>query len=208
MWHAGGERWRQWYVDVRDELLQFPFHTSAGSCATPRLTAMNTRPPWPCSSCRRRTISSRFFNDERPRVPATKPRAPGAARVCRLLLSATAFGALLLLPAFVRAQDQANEATAHVAEGRVLVTPLRSISASEMRWANSPHRLRWRTSCGSIFGDIAARRLRARLLIELANGDRIAAGLTSMSDEAVVALWNRIPIGPRCGFPPRRSPES
>jgi hypothetical protein len=35
MWHAGGERWRQWYPDVRDELLQFPFHTSAGSWRDP-----------------------------------------------------------------------------------------------------------------------------------------------------------------------------
>ena len=35
MWHAGGDRWRQWYPDVRDELLQFPFHTSAGSWRDP-----------------------------------------------------------------------------------------------------------------------------------------------------------------------------
>jgi hypothetical protein len=35
MWHAGGERWRQWYPDVRDELLQFPFHTTAGSWRDP-----------------------------------------------------------------------------------------------------------------------------------------------------------------------------
>ena len=35
MWHAGGERWRQWYTDIRDELLQFPFHTSAGHWRDP-----------------------------------------------------------------------------------------------------------------------------------------------------------------------------
>jgi Prenyltransferase and squalene oxidase repeat len=35
MWHAGGERWRQWYPDVRNEILQFPFHTSAGSWRDP-----------------------------------------------------------------------------------------------------------------------------------------------------------------------------
>jgi hypothetical protein len=35
MWHAGGDRWRQWYPELRDELLQFPFHTSAGSWRDP-----------------------------------------------------------------------------------------------------------------------------------------------------------------------------
>ena len=35
MWHAGGERWKLWYPDVRDELLQFPFHTAAGSWRDP-----------------------------------------------------------------------------------------------------------------------------------------------------------------------------
>ena len=35
MWHAGGERWRQWYPDVRDELLHFPFHTSTGGWRDP-----------------------------------------------------------------------------------------------------------------------------------------------------------------------------
>jgi hypothetical protein len=35
MWHAGGERWKQWYPDVRDELLQFPFHTSTGGWRDP-----------------------------------------------------------------------------------------------------------------------------------------------------------------------------
>jgi len=35
MWHAGGERWRQWYPDVRDELLHFPFHTSTGAWRDP-----------------------------------------------------------------------------------------------------------------------------------------------------------------------------
>jgi Prenyltransferase and squalene oxidase repeat len=31
MWHAGGERWQQWYTEIRDELIQFPYHTSNGS---------------------------------------------------------------------------------------------------------------------------------------------------------------------------------
>lgn len=35
MWHAGGDRWKQWYPDVRDELLQFPFHTSSGAWRDP-----------------------------------------------------------------------------------------------------------------------------------------------------------------------------
>lgn len=35
MWHAGGKRWQQWYSDVRDELLQFPFRTSGGSWRDP-----------------------------------------------------------------------------------------------------------------------------------------------------------------------------
>jgi len=35
MWHAGGERWKQWYPDVRDELLQFPFHSSTGGWRDP-----------------------------------------------------------------------------------------------------------------------------------------------------------------------------
>jgi prenyltransferase beta subunit len=35
MWHAGGDRWKQWYPEVRDELLQFPYHTSSGGWRDP-----------------------------------------------------------------------------------------------------------------------------------------------------------------------------
>ena len=35
MWHAGGERWRLWYPDIRDELLHFQYHTSLGSWRNP-----------------------------------------------------------------------------------------------------------------------------------------------------------------------------
>ncbi len=35
MWHAGGARWQQWYSEIRDELLHFPFHSSSGCWRDP-----------------------------------------------------------------------------------------------------------------------------------------------------------------------------
>ncbi len=35
LWHAGGKRWREWYSDIRDELVHFPLHTSSGGWRDP-----------------------------------------------------------------------------------------------------------------------------------------------------------------------------
>ena len=47
MWHAGGERWRLRYPDIRDELLHFQYHTSSEACGIPRRMETNTRRRWP-----------------------------------------------------------------------------------------------------------------------------------------------------------------
>ena len=56
------------------------------------------------------------------------------------------------------------------------------------------------TLCGSSLR-IGLRRPSRTSLIQLANGDRIVAGLSSMSDESVVALWKSYPDLPPVQIP-------
>ncbi len=99
------------------------------------------------------------------------------------------------------AQDDLEIATARLADGRVLVGPLRSVSAGEIRLGDSGAPI---AAADVIRLDFQGRRREPApraSLIQLVNGDRVVAGLTSMSDEAAVALWKSHPDWPPVRIP-------
>jgi len=111
-----------------------------------------------------------------------------------------AFAVLLFFAArLAGAQDET--ATAQFADGGFFVGPLRSISAGEIRVADRAAPI---AAANLMRLDFQGRRREPALrasLIQLVNGDRIVAGLTSMSDEAVVALWKSHPDWPPVRIP-------
>jgi hypothetical protein len=129
-------------------------------------------------------------------------RAPLRKRLDCGVRGALTSAVLLFLVANVgRAQDDLTSATARMADGSVLVGPLRSISGGEIRLEDRSEPF---AAADMIRLDFQGRRREpaARAsLIQLVNGDRIVAGLTSMSDEAVVALWKSHPDWPPVRIP-------
>jgi hypothetical protein len=111
--------------------------------------------------------------------------------------------ALLFLSAVnnAEAQDKVDTATAHLADGSVLTAPLGSFAAGEIHLGD-----RAPVAAADVvrldFPGHAPQVLQRATLIQLINGDRIVAGLTNMSDEAVVALWKSHP-----DWPPMRIPS-
>jgi hypothetical protein len=104
-------------------------------------------------------------------------------------------GLLMVLAAasVARAAGDAGQATIYLADGSRQVGVVRSLSPSEMVIATEPAQ-RFATA------DVVRLEFANRVapppgasLIQLANGDRIVAGLSSMSDESVVALWKSYP---------------
>jgi len=109
---------------------------------------------------------------------------------------------VLLASKSVAAQENVETPTALLADGSRLVAPLRTISAGEIRLGdrNTP----------VVAADLVRLDFRGHAysapprasLIQLINGDRVVAGLASMSDEAVLALWKS-----HSDWPPMRIPS-
>ncbi|HEV8003155.1 MAG TPA: NPCBM/NEW2 domain-containing protein [Planctomycetaceae bacterium] len=105
---------------------------------------------------------------------------------CQVLL----FG--LTAASVARAADP-GAATIYLADGSRKVGVIRSLSVSELVLDREPaERLATADIVRLEFANRSLPPPRASL-IQLANGDRIVAGLSSMSDESVVALWKSYP---------------
>jgi sRNA-binding regulator protein Hfq len=117
------------------------------------------------------------------------------------------FGSLGLLllaiavTSIARADGEADTATVYLADGTRQVGVVRSISSSELVIGrDSAVRLATADVVRLEFPNHGAAPPRASL-IQLANGDRIVAGLSSMSDESLVALWKSYPDLPPVQIP-------
>jgi sRNA-binding regulator protein Hfq len=101
----------------------------------------------------------------------------------------------------VRADDKTDEATVYLADGGRVTAIVRSLSSGELVLARQPaERLATSDVVRLEFPNRAVHSPRASL-IQLANGDRIVAGLSSMNDEALVALWKAYPDLPPVQIP-------
>jgi hypothetical protein len=115
-------------------------------------------------------------------------------RVALLLLALAAAGV-------ARAEGDADTATIYLADGTHRVVALKSLSAGELILGREPaERLATDDVVRLEFPIHGAPPPRASL-IQLANGDRIVAGLSSMSDESMVALWKSYPDLPPVQIP-------
>ena len=87
-----------------------------------------------------------------------------------------------------------------LADGSVLAAPLGSFAAGEIHLGDHAP-----VAAADVvrldFPGHAPQVLQRATLIQLINGDRIVAGLTNMSDEAVVALWKSHPDWPPVRIP-------
>ena len=100
-----------------------------------------------------------------------------------------------------RGEGDAGKATIYLAEGTRQVGVVRSLSPTELVIGpDSATRLATADVVRLEFANRAAPPSRTSL-IQLANGDRIVAGLSSMSDESVVALWKSYPDLPPVQIP-------
>ena len=109
---------------------------------------------------------------------------------------------LLLLARTAAADADIEMATAQLADGGTQNGPLRSIAAGEVVIGGEPSE---RISAADLIRVDFRNRQRLEpahaSLIQLANGDRVVAGLSSMSGEAVVALWKSFPDWPPVRIP-------
>jgi len=107
----------------------------------------------------------------------------------------------LAVASIARADGEAGTSTIFLADGTRQVGVVRSISATELVIGRDSAA---RFAVGDVvrveFANRGAPPPRASL-IQLANGDRIVAGLSSMSDEALVALWKSYPDLPPVQIP-------
>jgi hypothetical protein len=100
-----------------------------------------------------------------------------------------------------RADGHVDGATIYLADGSRKVGVVRSLSPREVVIATEPvQRFATADVVRLEFANRAAPPPQASL-IQLANGDRIVAGLSSMSDESVVALWKSYPDLPPVQIP-------
>ena len=107
----------------------------------------------------------------------------------------------LAVASIARADGEADTATIYLADGTRQVGVVRSISASELVIGRDPAvRFAIADVVRLEFPNHGAPPPRASL-IQLANGDRIVAGLSSMSDESLVALWKSYPDLPPVQIP-------
>jgi hypothetical protein len=113
----------------------------------------------------------------------------------------SAFVALLCSVTIVNAQDAADTVTARLADGNAVVGALHSISGGEVRLKGQTLPIAAADLIRLDFHDRPRVPAPRASLIQLINGDRIVAGLTSMSDEAVVALWKSHPDWPPVRIP-------
>jgi hypothetical protein len=117
------------------------------------------------------------------------------ARLCfALLLSLVATGA-------ARAHADADSATLYLADGSHRPVVLRSLATSEIVLGREAvERVATADVVRLEFGNRSVPPSGASL-IQLANGDRIVAGLSSMSGESMVALWKSYPDLPPVQIP-------
>src|SRR5580700_5157987 len=107
----------------------------------------------------------------------------------------------LAVASIARADGEADTATVYLADGTRQVGVVRSISPSELVIGrDSAVRFAVADVVRVEFANRGAPPPRASL-IQLANGDRIVAGLSSMSDESLVALWKSYPDLPPVQIP-------
>jgi NPCBM/NEW2 domain len=99
--------------------------------------------------------------------------------------------ALVLLLAVGRLQAEDDAATVRLADGSTQAGALQSISEDSIRLGE--HRVAVADVVRLDFQGRADEIPRRATLIQLINGDRVAAGLTNMFDEAVIALWKSHP---------------
>ncbi len=100
-----------------------------------------------------------------------------------------------------RGEGVAGKATIYLADGTRRIGVVRSLSAGELILGQEPtERLATADVVRLEFANRAAPPSRTSL-IQLANGDRIVAGLSSMSEESVVALWKSYPDLPPVQIP-------
>lgn len=116
-------------------------------------------------------------------------------------LAVIAAAGLLLAETSLRAEENADTATARLADGSVVIGPLRSLSDREIRLGDARAPRPLADVVRLDFRSHADMALQRASVIQLVNGDRIVAGLTSMSDEAVVALWKSHPDWPPVRIP-------
>jgi hypothetical protein len=144
------------------------------------------------------TVEPKRFNSGTRAVNDTAERKPFSSGTLRSL---TIVMSLLLAANVAGAQDAPDTVTTRLADGSAVVGPLQSVSAGEIRLAGRTAPIAAADVIRLDFHD--RRRVPAprASLIQLVNGDRIVAGLTSMSDEAVVALWKSHPDWPPVRIP-------
>jgi sRNA-binding regulator protein Hfq len=100
---------------------------------------------------------------------------------------------MLAVAGVARAQGDTDAATIYLADGTRRAAVVRSLSASEVVLGREPaERLATDDVVRLQFPNRSASSPRASL-IQLANGDRIVVGLSTMSDESLVALWKSYP---------------
>jgi hypothetical protein len=100
-----------------------------------------------------------------------------------------------------RAEGETEAATVYLADGGRQTGVVRTLSGSELVLDREPPlRLATADVVRLEFSNHAVSAPRASL-IQLANGDRVVAGLSSMGDEAVVALWKSYPDLPPVQIP-------
>jgi hypothetical protein len=100
-----------------------------------------------------------------------------------------------------RAEESPDIVMARLADGSAQIGPLRSISAGEIRLGDRNTAIPAADVVRLDFSGRAYAPPPRASLIQLINGDRMMAGLTSMSDEAVVALWKSHPDWPPVRIP-------
>jgi len=101
--------------------------------------------------------------------------------------------AILLAAGGARAAEDADSATVYLADGTHRAAVVRSLAQAELGLGrDAPDRLATADVVRLEFPHHAVTPSRGSL-IRLANGDQIVAGLSSMGDESVVALWKSYP---------------
>jgi hypothetical protein len=117
-------------------------------------------------------------------------------------LSLITLATLLVLVVNVgEAQDAVDTVTVRLADGSTVVGPLLSVSSGAIRLGGATAPIPTADLIRLDFHDRRRMPTPRASLIQLINGDRIVAGLTSMSDEAVVALWRSHPDWPPVRIP-------
>jgi hypothetical protein len=116
-------------------------------------------------------------------------------------LRAFLIGLALLAATKCDAQDNSDAATLRLADGTVRVGALQSLSATEVRLGEKGASIPVADVVRLDYRGHAFRPPQRAALVQLVNGDRIAAGMIQMSGESVVAVWKSYSDWPAVGIP-------